>query len=141
MPQVTASNPSILPTCPFDCTVDLLKFVRRPALMRFEAWQEVMVWLARRIAELTQLSATEMLWATDRMVAGESLFSTAPRGQIGYGMLDVSHVPGELQKADAERGLIGKLWRELHRRWPRYATIVSNDMLPPKDASDGSEIL
>src|SRR5262249_54229998 len=106
---------STVPTCPFDCTVDLLKFVRNPALMQHAAWREVMEWLARRIAELTKLSEVEVSYTTDRMVAGASLFSTVPRGQIGYGRLDVSHVPGELLKADEERGLIGKLWRELHR--------------------------
>jgi len=102
-----------------------------------------MEWLARRIAELTKLSEVEVSYTTDRMVAGASLFSTVPRGQIGYGRLDVSHVPGELLKADEERGLIGKLWRELHRRWPRYATIVCKDILGPSsrdaDTMDGQD--
>jgi hypothetical protein len=97
-----------------------------------------MNWLVYRINELTGLPEVDVLFAMDRMLAGKSLGRTAPYDEVGYDIRDLNHVPRRLQKADEKRRLVRKLWRELHRRWADFATIMSSDILGPLSKIEAS---
>src|SRR5262249_49073000 len=65
-------NQTTAPVCPFDCTVDLLKFVQHPGLMQHAAWREVTEWLRNRINVVEGIPWTDVLFLAERLAAGQS---------------------------------------------------------------------
>ena len=86
--QNSSSNHTAVPTCPFECTVDLLKFVQSPVLKQYEAWREVMEWLRNRINAVEGIPWTDVLFLAERLAAGQS--PTGNRGPYGPYLPDLN---------------------------------------------------